>query len=478
MKHFGQFMMRGNAKRSLQVQLADGIKAMIQTGNLRPKERMPSTRSLAEALGISRNTVVAAYELLGGEGYIQGQERSVFIVGMATEAFRANPRRSPAPQKVRRHVPRPPVAPVPFRPAQPDVNLFSLGMWNRHRTRVLKRGSHLLHYQSRFSMGLDELRQAVAGYLRDSRGVRCSWHEIAITSGSQQALFMLGHLLLHGGTAVYMEDPGYPGARRSWEQANARIVPVPVDAEGMRLPLPPANDGTLVYVTPSHQFPMGYCMSLARRLELLRSAHERNLWIVEDDYDAELRYASAPQPSLQSLDEHGRVIYVGTFSKILFPGLRLGYVVLPPELVEPFAYLKMALDDHGPLLDQATLASFLESGAFYSHLGRCRRVYRQRQELFLDLVYRKGLPFSFPVRGRGMNLAGQLNLGVDDHLLSEHLQANGLDVPSLSGYATEAVISGLLFGLTAYDERAIIQGVDTLSIALTSFLKTHQTADS
>ncbi len=465
MASFGQLFLDRDGKRSLQVQLAEQLRAMIQSGQLCPGQRLPSTRALADQLSASRNTVVAAYELLGGEGYLQAQERSAFVVGSATEGFRARPLRRST-QSHRSASPRLPSDPVPFRPAQPDIHLFSLKTWNRHRTRALKGGTALLQYQSRFSMGLDTLRQAVAGYLRDSRGVRCSWGEVAITGGSQQALFMLGHLLLDGTRSAYMEDPGYPGARRSWEQARATVVPVPVDEEGLRLPLPDAPNASLVYVTPSHQFPLGSCMSLTRRLELLRVAQQRQLWIVEDDYDAEFRYTSAPQPSLQSLDEHRRVIYVGSFSKTLFPGLRIGYVVLPPQLVDRFTQLKMTLDDHGPLLDQATLGSFLESGAFYSHLRRCRRVYLERQQLFLELVRKKGLPLTFPVTGRGMNLAAYLPTQVNDRQLSERLLQHGLDTPAVSQYAAGAHRPGLLFGLTAFDRAAIERGVETLATVL------------
>ena len=470
MLHFGQIVLHRQGKRALQVQLADQLKHLIQTGKLRTGRRLPSTRAMADELRVSRNTVVAAYELLQGEGYVQGQERSAFVVGFATEAFRSSPLRPSSRPRASEQLPRLPVAPVPFRPAQPDISLFSMKNWNRHRTRALRRGPTLLQYQTRFSMGLDQLRQALAGYLRDSRGVRCQWQEIVITNGSQQALFLLSQVLLDHTRSAYMEDPGYPGARRCWAHSQAEVIPVGVDTEGIRLPLPESPEAALVYVTPSHQFPMGHCMSLARRLELLRIAERRGLWIVEDDYDAEFRYTSTSQPSLQSLDEHRRVIYVGSFSKMLFPGLRLGYAVLPPELVEPVAALKMTMDDHGPLLDQATLASYLEGGDFYTHLRRCRRVYRHRQELFLDLVHRKGLPLAFPVQGRGMNLAGMLDLRIDDCLLSEVLREHGVDTPALSGYCSHAVLSGLLFGLTAFDDEGIRSGVDRLGYGMDAFL--------
>ncbi len=453
-----------HGRRALEAQLADMLRLSIRQGDLRPQEKLPSTRLLAEHLEVSRNTVVAAYERLQGEGYLEARERSGFVVSFEAASFGSIPIRPPRPPQSQRAMLQP-AAPVPFRPAQPDVSLFSLKEWNHHRLRVLRGGSTLLQYQSRFSMGLDELRYAVAEYLRDSRGVRCHWQEIAITGGSQQALFMLSLLLLDASHSVYMEDPGYPGARRSWEQARASIVPVPIDEEGLRLPLPPAPKASLIYVTPSHQFPLGICMSLARRLKLLQVAHERSLWIVEDDYDAEFRYTSAPQPSLQSLDDHRRVIYVGSFSKILVPGIRIGYVVLPPQLVDRFAQLKLVLDDHGPLLDQATLARFLASGALQSHLRRCRRHYRERQEMFLELVQAKGLPFHFPVTGRGMNLAGHLPPGTDDAFCSRVAQQHGLDMPALSSFSSAAEVSGLLFGVTAFDLPVIRQAVDRLAAA-------------
>ena len=465
MKNFEHLELDRGHRRPLQWQLMDQLKVMIQRGELRPAEKLPSTRALADELRVSRNTVVAAYEQLESEGYLQGQSRSAFTVGVATRAFAREKRERISAGQRSVSPPRGLIAPRPFRPAQPDVHLFSLKMWNRHRTRAL-RDALLLQYQSRFSTGLDVLRQNVGAYLRESRGIRCHWDEIVITGGSQQALFMVGHLLLNAHCSVYMEDPGFPGALRAWQQTGATIVPAPVDEEGISLPLPMTECARVVYVTPSHQFPLGVCMSLARRLELLRVARERELWVVEDDYDSEFRYNSAPQPSLQSLDEHRRVIYVGSFSKTLFPGLRLGYMVLPPQLVERFALLKATLEDHGPLIDQATLAGFLESGAFDSHLRRCRRIYRERQELFLELIKVKGLPLSFPITGRGMNLAGHFTMAADDVRVRAALDARGLDTPALSSYCSHAKLSGLLFGLTAFTDAEIRAGIEILADTL------------
>jgi GntR family transcriptional regulator/MocR family aminotransferase len=448
--------------RSMQAQLIGQLKRMIQTGELEAGERLPSTRELAHELRISRNTVVAAYEMLQGEGYVEATLRLGFTVNKAAQAFRAMPLRARE-RREPEHAPSLPVMPVPFRPTQPDVSLFPLPVWNRHRTRVLRRGASLLQYQSRFPVGLDELRLSVADYLRDSRGVRCGWRQVAITNGSQQGLFLLAHLLLRPGLRVMMEDPGYPGARNAWNHAGATIVPAPVDEEGIRLAEDEISGAALIYVTPSHQFPLGACMSLGRRLSLLQAARASGAWIVEDDYDAEFRYTSMPQPSLQSLDEHSRVIYVGSFSKTLCPGLRLGYVVLPPGLVEPFATLKSTVDDYSPLLDQATLAAFLSSGGFYAHLRRCRRRYAERQSFFLEQIERRKLPLRFPVTGRGMNLAGMLPEDMNDEMLSRRLRTAGLDVPALSRYATRPTPPGLLFGLAAFDIKQIRDGVCRMS---------------
>lgn len=451
-----------NDSRSMQTQLTAHLKRMIQAGELTAGERLPSTRELASELAVSRNTVVAAYEMLLGQGYLESQLRSGFRVNKAARAFQARPVTATPERRQQRRM-LSPVAPVPFRPTQPDVNLFPLQIWNRHRNRILKSSTSLLHYQSRFSVGLDILRRNVADYLRDSRGVRCEWQEVAITNGSQQALYLLAQLLLKPSSRVLMEDPGYPGARNAWSHAGAEIVPAKIDEDGIELPAKTSSKMSLIYVTPSHQFPMGACMSLARRLALLKMAYTSGTWIVEDDYDAEFRYTSAPLPSLQSLDEQRRVIYIGSFSKTLFPGLRMGYVVLPPELVDRFCALKSIVDDYSPLIDQATLAAFLESGAFYAHLRRCRRLYAERQNLFLDQVTHLGLPLHFPVTGRGMNLAALLSNGANDSSLSIRFKESGLDIPPLSRYAVKPVQPGLLFGLAAFSSREIYKGVEAMA---------------
>lgn len=439
------------ARPTLQDQLAKQIRERIRSGELAPGDPLPSTRDLASELKLSRNTAVYAYERLISEGYLESASRAGIFVSRSITLPRDSRRRksftpaaAPAPQP---HL----SAPRPFRPCQPDVGLFPLVTWNRMRGRALRNeGRSILHYQASCVAGLPRLRENVATYLRDHRGVRCDWHQVVITSGSQQALFLLALLLLKPRERVYVEDPGYVEARLAWKNAGARIVPGRVDEQGLMPPPPESGRISVLYTTPSRQFPTGVSLSLPRRLALIDFAQRNKTLIIEDDYDSELRYGAAPLPSLQSLDAGGRLIYTGTFSKVLFPSLRLGYLVVPEALLDRFIELKHLSDDHLPLLDQATLALFLESGAFYSHIRRCRREYALRHALFLDLFARSDLPLTFEHTDGGMNVVGYLPKGSDDAAWSRRLQEGGFDVPALSHYAIEPVRPGLVFGFTAF----------------------------
>ncbi len=480
-RRFKLFFLDRASSVSLQAQLTSQIKELIRTGQLAAGDRLPSSRDLAANLRVSRNTVVYTYDRLVSEGYLHSRLRSqICVAESAPELQRAVRERV----RDRQAVPVPATvlisggsaAPIPFRPCQPDVQLFPLAMWNRLRSRSL-RSSHrsLLHYHSAAVLGLRELRENLAAYLRESRGVRCEWWQVAITTGSQQALYLLAQILLNRGDRVYMEDPGYQGAVRAWRAAQAQILYLPVDAEGAMIPALADHPAKLIYVTPSRQFPTGVSLSLTRRLALVNGAGDSSTWIIEDDYDSEFRYDAAPLPSLQNLDACGRVIYIGTFSKLLFPALRLGYAVLPVSLVERFQELKSVVDDHGPMIDQATLAAFLDTGAFYSHIRRCRRFYAERQRTFLEAIQKGGLPFDFRYTDGGMNLTGFLPREFDDIESSARLRRAGLDVPALSSYSERAVAAhsaasdenppcepGLVFGFTAFAPERIRAGVENV----------------
>ncbi|MGZ4810241.1 MAG: MocR-like pyridoxine biosynthesis transcription factor PdxR, partial [Thermoanaerobaculia bacterium] len=329
-----------SARPTLQDQLARQIRERIRSGDLAPGDSLPSTRDLATELKVSRNTAVYAYERLISEGYLESASRAGIFVSRSITMPR-DPKRTATPKSVpaRATTTAGPhlTAPRPFRPCQPDVGLFPLLTWNRMRGRALRgEGRNLLHYQASCVAGLPELRENVATYLRDHRGVRCDSHQVVITSGSQQALFLLALLLLKSRDRVYFEDPGYVEARLACSNAGARIVAGRVDDQGLCPPTPDLGRISVIYTTPSRQFPTGASLSLQRRLALLDFAEQNRAWIIEDDYDSELRYGAAPLPSLQSLDTSGRLIYTGTFSKVLFPSLRLGYVVMPESLLDSF----------------------------------------------------------------------------------------------------------------------------------------------
>ena len=465
---------RGN-RASLQAQLCIGLRDAIQTGALRPGEAVPSSRELASNLRVSRNTVIAAYDRLVGEGYLEPRPRSGLFVseslalaGPVRSATQSHgPAKLPATNLVARDS-----APIPFRPCQPDVRLFPLALWNRLRARSLRtHGTKLLNYQSKLVLGLPALQQSLAAYLRDSRGVQCDWRRIAVTTGSQQALFMLAHLLVKPRDKVLMEDPGYLGARLAWMNAGATIHPAPVDESGL---VPPSRRGAapaLIYTTPSRQFPTGACLSLARRLSLIDLAISWQTRIVEDDYDSEFRYTRPPLPSLHSLDPSGRVIYVGSMSKVLFPSLRIGYVVLPDDLVEQFTALRSVVDDHGPLLDQAALAEFIEAGAFYTHIRHCRREYGERLAVFLKVAGEAELPLRFTHSDGGMNITGFMDLKADDRSCSQALQAANFEVPPLSYYSLVSTVPGLVFGFSAFAPATIRATLKRVAVPLRSALK-------
>ena len=436
---------------SLQIQLTLGIKSLIQKGALPAGQPVPSTREVATDLKISRNTVIAAYDRLIGEGFLESRPRSGIVVSQfitSTEPARAAPSTQPQPHLN--------TSLKPFRPCQPDVRLFPLALWNRLRSRALRHhADRLLNYQSQSPLGLPALQQSIATYLRDSRGVACHPQQVAITSGSQQALFLLARLLLKPRDRVFLEDPGYLGARHAFAATGATLISIPVDAHGMTTPRAKLAPPALIYTTPSRQFPTGATLPLERRLALIEYAERNQAWILEDDYDSEFRYGRPPLPSLCSLHPNSRVIYIGTMSKVLFPSLRIGYAVVPHHLIEPVAAARAIIDDHGPLIDQATLAEFIDSGAFYTHIRRCRREYGARMSTFLEAARAADLPLLFPHADGGMNITGFFAPGSNDTATSATLAEAGFEIPSLAHYSLKPTRPGLAFGFTAFDHARI-----------------------
>ncbi len=388
---------RGSGK-PLYRQLYEGFREAIVERRLRGGQRVPSTRSLAVELGISRVPVLNAFDQLLAEGYFETRRGSGTFVAGALPDDDARPARRPGSrQAVNQPGPRViarrpaailPAAPEPwygglgaFRLNEPALDHFPIAAWSRLVTRHCRATTRSsMTYGS--PMGSLPFRQAVAAYLRTARAVRCEAEQVMVVSGSQQALEITARVLVDPGQSVWVEEPGYRGAREALAMAGARLVPVPVDGAGIDVAAGIARGprARAVLVTPSHQYPLGVAMSPARRLQLLEWAHATGAWLVEDDYDSEYRYESQPIASLQGLDRDARVIYIGTFSKVLFPALRVGYLVIPHDLVGRFAAVREAMDIFPAPLHATVLADFMAEGHFARHLRRMRALYAERRD--------------------------------------------------------------------------------------------------
>jgi GntR family transcriptional regulator/MocR family aminotransferase len=473
------------------------LKEAILAGDVGAQARLPATRELGRLLGVSRQTVLAAYEQLMAEGYLQGAVgKGTFVSASLPAAVKENAVKenlhadkkdaagdSPlirplsargeamaaAMARVRHHV-----GPLrTFRISMPGLDLFPFEVWRKLEARHWRRREVPLGYGG--AAGHAPLRELLCAYLKASRGVRCTPEQIIVTTGSQQALYLLAQLLLAPGEGVWLESPGYQGAAAPFEVAGARICPVPVDAEGMNVPYAAARypDARLAFATPSHQLPLGVTMSLRRRLELLGWAEANRAWIVEDDYDSEYRYTGPPLASLQSLDRSGCVIYVGTLSKVMFPGLRLGYVVAPPALAEPLARAKAVVDRHSPIVPQAVLADFIQAGHFARHIRRTRDAYAERRTAMLAALdaRMKGVLACGP-SDAGLDLCVGVTNGLSEAEAAARAFAAGVDVRPLSYYAHPAagpdcaMPPGLLLGFSAFTPEQIRAGVARLAEAL------------
>ena len=458
------------------------LRAAILDGRLKPGSRMPSTRSLSKQYALARGTVSAAFDHLKSEGYIET------VVGAGTfvaaripdEGIEAQSRAADSavpPSKAGlasrgraavegvRLLPASHSLGVAFRSYEPAIDLFPVSLWSRVAGRVLRNAPRSLYGQGD-ARGYLPLRRAIAEYIGAARGVRCNADQILVTSGTQQGLDLVARLLLDAGDAVWMEDPGYPGALFAFRGAGAKVVPVPVDGyglvveEGRKL----RPDARMAYVTPASQFPLSVTMSPRRRRELLDWAAERNAWIIEDEYDAEYRYSGPPVPSLQSLDRSGCVIYMGTFTKMLFNSLRLGFVVLPERIVEAFAAGRSFLDRHPPTLEQAILADFILEGHFGHHVRRMRQIYARRSVALCEAS--RGLAGRLDVAQAvsGMRTLGWVRTREMDRELAGRARSLGLEVAALSDFTLRhSHPSALILGFAGCSTTELKRGVEVLA---------------
>ncbi|HEV8193670.1 MAG TPA: PLP-dependent aminotransferase family protein [Ktedonobacterales bacterium] len=468
-------------------QLYDALREAILRGQWRPGARLPATRTLASELGLSRTTVVTAMQQLVAEGYVDGRVGSgTYVAGtlpdtlLRAETVRAAvPSLRPSPRALS-HRGRTLIAasdrvqgdvrPVrPFRTGTPALDVFPWRTWGAIERRLARRDRATLRGYGN-PAGYGPLRRAVADYLGAARAVCCEPKQVIIVPGAQQALDLVTRILLDPGDAVWFEDPGYHRARRALTAAGVELVPVPVDAEGLDVAAARARrrDARLAYVTPSHQFPLGVTMSLARRLALLQWADAMGGWILEDDYDSEYRYDGRPLAALQGLDTAGRVLYAGTFSKVLFPGLRLGYLVVPPDLVDAFAKARELIDLGAPILPQAVVAEFITAGHFARHLRRMRALYGERQAALIAASQRRlGGLLEMPLAETGLHFMGWLPPDADDRLVAIAARKQGIEVMPLSSLTIEhASRPGLVLGYAPFDERQIEEGIARLTVAL------------
>lgn len=475
-----------NTARPFYRQIYESIRASILKGELSAKTRLPSSRNLAQNLGVSRITVVNAYEQLFAEGYLEGKTGAGTFVAskLPDELLHA------AKTKLK-NIEKKQNSPLnlspfgekllakefdsarvqfatkfqPFQNGLTAIDEFPFEIWSRIAAKFHKNPPRsILGYGD--PQGFYKLREAVAAHLRSARGVNCTVEQVIITSGAQQALDLAARIFLSEKDSFLIENPCYKEARNSFSATGAKIVPVLVDEEGFNLANVPKTGEKvkLVYVTPSHQYPLGITMTLARRLELIEWARKQNVWIIEDDYNSEFRYAGRPLASLQGLDKNGRVIYIGTFSKTIFPALRIGCLVVPPELVNVFAVARAFNDAHSAIVNQAILAEFIAEGHFARHVRRMRQLYEKRQEILVCEVKNKLSDFIEIERSdAGMHLIGWLRQGLDEEKISAEAAEQSIKLsPVSSYYLAEPKRKGFIFGYTAFDERQITEAVEKL----------------
>ena len=476
-----------NTAIPLHQQLYEELRRAILSGRLLPRQRIPSTRSLAKSLGISRTTVTSCYEQLLSEGYLET------IVGSGTyvcaqlpdDLLHSTPvesvQKTVLPIQLSKYAARladmdtslmsEPDLQISFRYGRPAFDHFPMQTWRKLLSRHCRENSTWLDYATD-ALGYKPLREAIARYLSRSRAVQCEPEQVIITNGTQQALYLIMRLLIELGDAIALEDPGYLSARRIFLSQGAKLLPIRVDESGLVVKdlAKYANELIkLVYVTPSHQFPTGAILSLPRRLELLAWAQQNSAMIIEDDYDSEYRYGDRPIPALQGLAQTDSVLYIGTFSKVLFPSLRIGYLVLPPSLISLFARAKWLSDRSLPSLEQQVLTDFIEQGHIDRHIRKMRSLYDLRRQALVQ-----GLKANFGEKAKilgekaGLHLMVRLQTHLTDEEIIQRAARVGVGMMSAQPSYLNANCAGeFIFGYSELRQEQIQQGISRLAQVLT-----------
>lgn len=460
----------------LQKQIYDEWRQGILGGRFRGAERVPSTRDLSLTLGVARSTVTAAYDQLIAEGYLEAAHGSGTFVCRELPDDLLRARRSRSVQSGRPEArltearflqtvgqeAYPTKAPrlLEFSQCRPDLNEFPFPLWRRLLNRHLRGKRPELFDYSPNPAGYGPLREEVAAYASRSRAVQCTPEQVLIVNGSQQALYLCSLVLLEAGDSVAIENPGYQGARQVLEARGAKLEPVRLDAAGIAVHEIPEGVRA-VYVTPSHQFPSGVSMTVTRRLELIEWARRSGAVIVEDDYDSEYRYSGPPLPAMQGLAENTPVVYIGTFSKVMFPGLRIGYLIVPKKMVAAFARAKFLVDRQTPVLEQAALADFLSEGHLERHIRRMRRLYGKRRQTLKDALARH---FGDGATCLGGEAGMHVLVRFEDGGVAARAAANGVRLTASSlYYVGKAPPNEFVLGFSVLSERLIRDGARRLA---------------
>lgn len=469
----GATLSREKGSESLQRQLHRQIRGAILGGQFPSGSRLPGSRMLAVALGISRNSVTAVYEQLGAEGYVESDRQGTRVAALQHPSAQSSARAKSRPPDIAErslHIrERSYSAPdtLALRPGVPALARFPIGAWKNCLDRVIQRaGTDLLGYGD--PLGEMPLRTAIMRHLAISRGVRCEPEQVVITEGAQEALALCVRLVTNPGDIAWVEDPGYRGAQAALACGDLKMVPISVDAEGLRVSAQAWKQQCprLIYATPSHQYPTGAVLSAARRLKLIREAQAHGAWIIEDDYDSEFRHAGAPIGAMQGMVAQAPVLYVGTFSKTLFPALRTGFLVLPETLIDTVAPVLRATLRGGHRHEQLALANFIESGQFGRHLGRMRRLYRKRQALLREALHDYlDVPHTVMGGESGMHLTIRLSEDYPDQRIVESAQSFGIAPAPLSQFflGPSHADNGLVLGYGNTSESTFVPLIQRLN---------------
>jgi GntR family transcriptional regulator / MocR family aminotransferase len=469
------------------VRIQKALRQMIVDGVIRQRERLPSTRTLATDLGVARDTVEAAYRHLEAEGFVDRRHGSgTFAAALERNSFLGT-RTKVRTRKAGRIRPETSLSKrgkdiwkrggvidqtvaLPFAAAMPDVKPFPVDIWRQITARVLRSGGpSILMYGD--PQGYLALREEIANYLAVHRGVRCNEGQVVLLSSSQQALSLIANLLVDQAECIAIEDPGYHGAKSAFAAAGIALFPIPVDAQGLQVgELRNRNNVRAVYVTPSHQYPMGVSLSLKRRLALIDWAQRNRGWIIEDDYDSEYRYDGRPLSSIQGLDAKEHVLYTGTFSKVLFPSLRLAYLVLPETLVPAFVTARTLMDGQSSLINQIVLSQFIADGHFTAHIRRMRQLYRARRDAFLKSFDKHLSRYATVLApSGGLQAACLLNEGLDEAETAKLAVSAGVELPTLRRlYIGPKPRSGWLLGFAALTPGVIEDAMHRFALKLAS----------